>query len=173
MTFYSDISNNSLLFLSLTQSRQAWTTALFRPFVPSISQDNNASTITTPITAKTTTSIDHEADGASSHNGHVLSKEPELVGSCTVVIGPHMFPDTRFFRVPCQPATATVGGMDSHGDTAMTEASTDTTGVNYQLVFEFRENPTDRWLLPDDAVIEALTMSAPYEVSKCINMINE
>src|SRR5690242_13953595 len=105
MTLYSDISNNSLLFLSLTQSRQAWTTALFRPFVPSISQDNSASTITTATTAATTaatTGIDHEANGASSHGGHVLSKESELVGSCTVVIGPHMFPDTRFFRVPCQ-----------------------------------------------------------------------
>ncbi|RKP23019.1 hypothetical protein SYNPS1DRAFT_31287 [Syncephalis pseudoplumigaleata] len=146
----SDIGNNSLLFLSLTQSRQAWTTALFRPFIPSSHVSNHT----------TAPAANHEA-GAS--NG-----EPELVGSCTVVIGPHMFPDTRFFRFPCQPSTlstsSSAAGIDGHGDTAMAEGVDAASGGPYQLAFEFRENPTDRWLLPEDAVIEALTMSAPYEI---------
>ncbi|KAI9595904.1 hypothetical protein BDF19DRAFT_51506 [Syncephalis fuscata] len=151
-TFYSDIHNNSLLFLSLTQSRQAWTTALFRRYAPDVSQSS--------------------VDETSTANGDdIAPKDPELVGSCTVVIGPHMFPDTRFFRFPYRSAQRTVTkqadnvkGAKNDGDDIIMHETIESTHVSYQLAFEFRENPTDRWLLPEDAVIEALSMSAPYEV---------
>ncbi|RKP08576.1 hypothetical protein THASP1DRAFT_29624 [Thamnocephalis sphaerospora] len=117
--------DSGLLFLSLTRSRQAWTTSLFkRPADSGIASDRAAD---------------------------------EPVGSCTVVIGPHMFPDTRFFRLPCEP-------QPSSGQDAMALDDLAAASVPYRLAFEFRENPTDRWLLPEDAVVEALNMAPPYEV---------
>jgi hypothetical protein len=121
-TSLSSEQNSGLLFLSLTRSRQAWTTCLFKRY------DGTKGT------------------GPAANDG--------LIGSCTVVIGPHVFPDTRFFRTNERKPEVEKIEENQSQDTS-----------SKQLIFEFRENPTDRWILPEDAVVEALNMSPPYEVS--------
>ncbi|KAJ1960074.1 hypothetical protein IWQ62_004368 [Dispira parvispora] len=81
----------------------------------------------------------------------------QSLGECSLVIGPHMFPNTRFYVAPAKPGKA-AAVRKSRGSNKRQSTTPPT------VVFEFTENPGALWVFPPDAVIEPTTMTAPFEV---------
>jgi len=90
----------------------------------------------------------------------INSENPPIVSSlgvANVIIGPHIFTDTKFFKVTYPNIQQTQSSASS------TESSQQSKKI--ELIFEFKENPLDQWIFPTEAVVEATTTSAPYEVN--------
>ncbi|KAJ1977010.1 hypothetical protein H4R35_002467 [Dimargaris xerosporica] len=110
---------SAILLTSLSKSRQAWTHSVFTPY-------NASSETHSDLPQK-------EAEARTS-----LAR----LADCTLVIGPHIFPETTFYHAPA--------ASSAHAPAP--------------LVFSFRDNPDARWLFPSLAIVEPTTMEAPYEV---------
>ncbi|KAL1920211.1 uncharacterized protein VTP21DRAFT_1357 [Calcarisporiella thermophila] len=155
-----NFSDSGLLFLSLMQSRQAWTTSLLTPF----GKQSN--------------------DGTLPNNTPATSPPVSYLGSACITIGPHKFPDTKFYEVIRidQPAVPISGGSvpvdskisllevknevimhDVHSEQKITSKDVTSTS-DCSIVIEFSENPSERWLLPKNIVGELLNMSEPLEI---------
>ncbi|KAJ1925558.1 hypothetical protein IWQ60_004496 [Tieghemiomyces parasiticus] len=64
----------------------------------------------------------------------------------TLIIGPHVFEETCFYKTSRPPLDGAEGESADH------------------VVFEFAENPKAYWCFPANAVLEPLTMQAPYDL---------
>ncbi|KAJ1980446.1 hypothetical protein H4R34_002453 [Dimargaris verticillata] len=119
---------SAILFTSLSKSRHAWTHSVFTPYHASAETQLSSP----PKESEAKTSLPRLSD-------------------CTLVIGPHIFPQTTFYHAP---------GASSARAPA-------------PLVFSFRDNPEARWLFPSHAIVEPTTMDAPYEVLVSFRLPND
>ncbi|KAK9712817.1 hypothetical protein K7432_006889 [Basidiobolus ranarum] len=94
------------------------------------------------------------------------------IGTCTLFIGPHTFPGTKFYRV-LHPVLEHFSEEMVH----LTEKSLDISELSIntlsdvpetltpgELIFEFMEDPSESWLFPEEAIVEATNISEPFEI---------
>ncbi|ORY01396.1 hypothetical protein K493DRAFT_334977 [Basidiobolus meristosporus CBS 931.73] len=102
------------------------------------------------------------------------------IGACTLFIGPHSFPSTKFYRVlhpmlETPPESAT---QLSRKSLHISDLSTNTLAdlpeslVPGELIFEFQEDPSETWLFPEEAVVEATSINEPYEILADVSAIS-
>lgn len=125
--FQLTLASSSLLFLTLTQSRQAWTNTIFKRYIPS---------------APTESASQGTGSTANAPNSTVLPASFKVVGEkVTLIIGPHIFRDTRFLASWTQEAPSQL-----------------------VILFEFKETAGTFWLFPSASVVERLNFAPPFEV---------
>src|SRR4051794_40930491 len=108
---------SGVLLLTLTQSRQAWTTSNFTKYLcsPKHSAPSDSALVPDVESERPCGAGDYSAPhlpltpppshlheekqvaDADSQQLHKPRSEMQPLGECTVIIGPHRFPDTRFF----------------------------------------------------------------------------
>ncbi|KAK9662248.1 hypothetical protein K7432_018166 [Basidiobolus ranarum] len=107
---------------------------------------------------------------ASSHNNNVHT----YLGSCTIMIGPHVFAGSQFYKVRAKSnaeLSKELNGLPYSPLKDVTQVSTPPTSPisptndKFDIVFELQDNLSSRWLFPRDVKLKTQSLKEPYQVS--------
>ncbi|KAK9723375.1 hypothetical protein K7432_001984 [Basidiobolus ranarum] len=103
------------------------------------------------------------------------SKTPHTsLGSCTIMIGPHVFPNSQFYKTHAKLGLLTSHTLEDYSHSSLkniTQISTPPTSPispskdKFDIVFELEDSPGSWWLLPKDVKLKTQSLKEPYQVS--------
>ncbi|ORY04984.1 hypothetical protein K493DRAFT_333687 [Basidiobolus meristosporus CBS 931.73] len=97
------------------------------------------------------------------------------LGSCTIMIGPHVYAGSQFYKVRAQAGVDSNNrSFDSHTSARtkdVTQVSTpptspiSPTNEKFDIIFELQDNQGSKWLFPRDVKLKTQSLKEPYQVS--------
>ncbi|KAI8143187.1 hypothetical protein BJV82DRAFT_611703 [Fennellomyces sp. T-0311] len=139
-------TKNGPLLISLLQSRLNWCNSVFAKYR-------------------------HDTIQQPRRTNNMRKKWPNMrfVGSCTVQLGAHIFPETSFYEaVRSEPWSqlAKEAGLEGEAiDDQEPPPGTHKDCTYTNLVMEFKENPGDRFLFPDQVIVEVTSYDTPFQLT--------